>query len=254
MADDASIVVSAADGPPVAKLTVTPSSGIAPLEVSADASGSADTDATPIATYTFDFGDGTPPTGPQPDPIATHVYSADGRYTATVTVTDTAGLSDTATVSVLVGSNLIQNPGFEVDTSGWNSGTAPGVTLSRITGGHSGESAAMVANGGSTVAHCVLNDSPDWVRPTSAGVYTGSLWVRADTPGATLNLRFREWSSGVAVGSAATQLTLDSSWRLVSVVYTPAAAGTSTLDFNAYVANAPPGTCFYADDARIVRD
>jgi hypothetical protein len=49
-------------------------------------------------------------------------------------------------------------------------------------------------------------------------------------------------------------VTLDQSWRQVSVDYQPVAAGASRLDFNAYLANAPPGTCFYADNALIVRD
>jgi hypothetical protein len=37
------------------------------------------------------------------------------------------------------------------------------------------------------------------------------------------------------------------------VTYTPASPGSSNLDFNAYLpsASAPPGTCFYADDAVI---
>jgi hypothetical protein len=35
--------------------------------------------------------------------------------------------------------------------------------------------------------------------------------------------------------------------QLVTVSYVPASAGSSTLDFNAYVSNAPVGTCFYAD-------
>jgi Pyruvate/2-oxoglutarate dehydrogenase complex, dehydrogenase (E1) component, eukaryotic type, alpha subunit len=47
------------DAAPVAALTVTPTSGVAPFAVTADASGSTDTDATPIASYAFSFGDGT---------------------------------------------------------------------------------------------------------------------------------------------------------------------------------------------------
>jgi hypothetical protein len=36
------------------------------------------------------------------------------------------------------------------------------------------------------------------------------------------------------------------------VTHTVAAPGSSTLDFNAYVSKAAPGTGFYADDAMIV--
>jgi hypothetical protein len=88
------------------------------------------------------------------------------------------------------------------------------------------------------------------VTTTSAGTYTGSLWVRADTAGAVLKLRFREYSGTTLLGAPITQVTLTTSWQLVTVSYTIASPG-STLDFNEYVSSAAPGTCFYADDAGI---
>ena len=94
-------VATTPDAPPVAALSVTPSSGTAPLGVTADASASTDTDATPIATYQFDFGDGTI-VGPQAGATATHTYTTAGNYTVTVTVTDTGGLSNTTSKTVNV--------------------------------------------------------------------------------------------------------------------------------------------------------
>src|SRR5205823_1393027 len=87
---------------PNASLTVTPNSGTAPLNVTADASASTDTDNTPIATYAFDWGDGTAATPPQAGATAPHTFAAVGTYTVTVTVKDTAGLSSTATKTVTV--------------------------------------------------------------------------------------------------------------------------------------------------------
>jgi parallel beta-helix repeat protein len=84
---------------PVASLTVSPNDGRAPLLVTADASSSTDTDGTPIATYKFDFGDGTV-VGPQTSPTATHTFTRKHMFTVTVIVTDTAGLSSTASQSV----------------------------------------------------------------------------------------------------------------------------------------------------------
>src|SRR5438093_794963 len=49
---------TAGNQPPVARLTVTPSSGTAPLQVTANASASSDADGA-ITSYRFDFGDGT---------------------------------------------------------------------------------------------------------------------------------------------------------------------------------------------------
>jgi hypothetical protein len=39
----------------------------------------------------------------------------------------------------------------------------------------------------------------------------------------------------------------------LTVTYTPVSPGSSTLDYNAYVTLAAPGTCFYADDGAIYR-
>ena len=244
------------EAPPNAVLSVTPSSGPAPLQATADASGSTDTDATPIATYTFDFGDGSAAVGPQVGATATHTYTTAGTYTVSVTVTDTGGLSSTGNAQVVVTAlaNLVGNPGFETDLSGWNtSGSGSNISLTRVAGGHSGSWAAKLANTGATASTCTLNDSPDWAKPTSAGTYTGSIWVRADVAGKALKLRFREYSGSTLVGTQTTLATLTTSWQRVTVSYTTQAPGSSTLDFNAYLASAdaPPGTCFYADDVAI---
>jgi PKD repeat protein len=243
--------------PPTASLAVTPSSGIAPLAVTADASASTAGSAA-IATYAFDFGDGSAVVGPQSGANTGHTYGSAGTYTAKVTVTDAAGQSSTATSQVAVTSssppNLVGNPGFETNTAGWNtSGSGSTVTLTRVSGGHSGGWSAALANTGTVSGTCALNDSPNWVTATAAGTYTGSLWVRADMPGAPLTLRFREYQGSTLVGSKTATVTLTTTWQQIQVTYMPLAPGLSTLDFNAYVpaAFAPPGSCFYADDAAI---
>jgi hypothetical protein len=149
--------------------------------------------------------------------------------------------------------NLVGNPGFETNTAGWG-GAPTGITLARVSGGHSGGFAAKLTNSGSSASECNLNDSPNWVSTTQAGTYTGSLWVRADVAGATLKLRFREYQGSTFRGSLTTQVTLGTAWQLATVSYTPAAPGSSTLDFNAYISSAPVGTCFYADDAAVGRN
>jgi PKD repeat protein len=239
------------DNPPAAGLSVTPSSGSAPLTVTADASASTDTDATPIASYAFDFGDGTT-AGAQPGATATHTYSTPGTYTLTVTVTDTGGLTSMTTQLVAVApSNYIGNPGFETGLAGWNNDGNASITLGRVTGGHSGDWAAQLTNTGTSPTTCTLNDAPNWVTTTTAGTYTGRIWVRAGSSGPTFKLRFREYQSATLVGTQTATVKLTTSWQLVTVTYTPAAPGSSTLDFNALVSSAKPGTCFYADDASI---
>jgi len=85
-------------GDPVAAFTATPTSGIAPLAVSFDASASAPPDGATIDSYAWDFGDGNSDSGVTP----THTYSTEGTYSATLTVTDSNGNSDTATETITV--------------------------------------------------------------------------------------------------------------------------------------------------------
>jgi hypothetical protein len=148
--------------------------------------------------------------------------------------------------------NLVRNPSFETDTSGWNTaGSGSGVTLGRVAGGQTGDWAAQLANTSATATECALNDSPNSVAVTSSGTYTAVVWVRADSPGATIKLRLREYGGSALLGSASAQTTLTTSWQRVSVAYTPTAPGASTLDLNAYVPSANTGTCFYADSASL---
>jgi len=103
-------ITAGTDAAPAATLAVTPASGQVPLGVTADASASSDRDATPIASYQFDFGDRSAPVGPQATAAASHTYSAAGTYTVTVTVTDTGGLSSTATSTVQVTAGTADAP------------------------------------------------------------------------------------------------------------------------------------------------
>jgi hypothetical protein len=166
----------------------------------------------------------------------------------TVTGTDT-GKTGTANLNV----DYVKNPGFETGLTGWNtSGSGANVTLTRVSGGHSGGWAAQITNTGTTTTtFATLQDSPNWVTATRAGTYTGRMWVKADASGALLKLKFQEFSGTTLVGSATSQVTLTTSWQQVTVAYTIKSPG-SSLDFQAFVANPGPGAVFYADDASIV--
>jgi PKD repeat protein len=82
---------------PAASFTANPLGGKAPLEVTFDASASAG--QAPIASYAWDFGDGTTGSGV----TATHTFANQGDYVVILVVTDTYGLVGpiaSATVSV----------------------------------------------------------------------------------------------------------------------------------------------------------
>lgn len=99
----------AANTAPVAALTATPRVGDAPLTVNFDASASTDADAgDTIASYTFDFGDGSAQVT-QSTPTIQHTYNSRGVYRATVSVTDSRGLvsGNVAQVEVEIAAALL---------------------------------------------------------------------------------------------------------------------------------------------------
>lgn len=90
------------DTAPTAALTATPQSGNVPLQVTLDGSGSSDPDAgDSVASYTFDFGDGSQPVT-QSTPRITHTYSSAGEFRATLTVADTHGKNSIDNASAII--------------------------------------------------------------------------------------------------------------------------------------------------------
>ena len=88
------------NGPPVAAFTATPQSGVVPLEVHVDASGSHDADGA-IVSYAWEFGDGATATGV----TATHTYDTPRAqpYVVRLTVTDDSGATDFTTRDIQAG-------------------------------------------------------------------------------------------------------------------------------------------------------
>jgi glucose/arabinose dehydrogenase/type 1 glutamine amidotransferase len=83
---------------PVAVAAANKTSGKAPLRVNFSSAGSTDADGDAL-TYAWDFGDGGTSTEAEPS----YAYKKNGTYTATVTATDPAGHTGTASVHVTVG-------------------------------------------------------------------------------------------------------------------------------------------------------
>ncbi|MDX6742430.1 ThuA domain-containing protein [Actinocorallia sp. A-T 12471] len=85
---------------PIAKISGVPDSGRAPLQVAFSSAGSSDPDGDAL-TYAWDFdGNGTTDsTAANP----THTYTANGQFTARLTVRDPGGKTGSATFAVTVG-------------------------------------------------------------------------------------------------------------------------------------------------------
>jgi hypothetical protein len=103
-----------------ARLARSPSSGAAPLTVTLDPSGSRPSAS--IASYSIDFGDGTPAgTGGAPQ---SHVYAANGMYTATLTITGADGRQATDSRLVQVGDGISRPANYDLSVS-----VDPGLTV-----------------------------------------------------------------------------------------------------------------------------
>lgn len=91
---------------PVAALTGSPLTGDAPLLVNFNASASSDADpGDTIASYTFDFGDGSAPVT-QATPLIAHTYTDHGEFRGTVRVTDSRGKVSDNVAGVVIDADL----------------------------------------------------------------------------------------------------------------------------------------------------
>jgi hypothetical protein len=187
--DDVTIGVSPVPGTNVAPTVDAGPDRQITLPGLATMAGSASDDGLPGGTLTTAWsqisGPGTAGFTDATSPTTTVSFSDAGSYVLELTADDGA-LSGTDQVTVTVDpapSNLVGNPGFEIDTSGWNmAGSDAGVALGRVAGGHSGSWAGVLTNAGSAGAMCKLNDQPNWVDVTGVGTYQTSMG-RTDAPG-----------------------------------------------------------------------
>jgi glucose/arabinose dehydrogenase len=109
------VVYNGANHPPTAVIAANPTSGVAPLTVGFDGSGSNDLDTGDSLTYAWDLdGDGQLDDSTAVAP--SHTYTAAGSVTARLRVTDPAGASDTQSTTITVGAAANSPPVPVIDT------------------------------------------------------------------------------------------------------------------------------------------
>jgi len=250
------LTVSRPNSLPTLSVSLSRSSGIAPLAITADASASSDAEG-PILSYRFSFGDGAV-VGPQATPVASHTY-APGLWTLSVTVTDTQGAVRSGEYRITVatpgtGPNLCGNPSFETNTTGWNStGSA---SYQRVPGGFGGASALQLTGTSAGTSTFGVNDSPNWVGQTGpAGTrFRFSAWVRSASATGAVRVQVREYMGDDKIGAStlSTPVRMSPDWQLVTVDHVNQVAG-SMLDFQLLDSPEAPGEVFLVDEASIHR-
>jgi PKD repeat protein len=85
---------------PIANFTYSPETPLVDETVTFNASNSEPNGGT-IVSYNWDFGDGSAPVNTT-SPTITHIYTATGNYTVTLTVVDSENLTDTTSASIII--------------------------------------------------------------------------------------------------------------------------------------------------------
>jgi len=85
---------------PIANFTYSPETPLVDETVTFNASNSEPNGGT-IVSYNWDFGDGSAPVNTT-SPTITHIYTATGNYTVTLTVVDSENLTDTTFASIII--------------------------------------------------------------------------------------------------------------------------------------------------------
>jgi hypothetical protein len=179
-----------------------------------------------------------------------------------------AGLAVLTCLTAVVASNVVlgspasageevANGTFEVSTSGWlatpkDDGTAP-VALARVLGGHTGSYAARVSNTSSVTATTVLNDSPNSVPSTVAGLtYRATAWLRASQANTSLVLRLLQFDTNNALLSSKQSYywATDTVWHKLTLDMVAVKTGAS-IDVNALAWDLGASKSFLVDDVSV---
>jgi PKD repeat protein len=132
--------------PPVAVAAASATSGTAPLTVAFSSGGSHDSDGS-IVSYSWNFGNGATSSAANPS----YTYTNTGAFTATLTVTDNNGATNSAGVVINVGSS--------------SGGTGPTILTQPVS--------QTVASGGTATFTVVASGSP---TPTVRWYRDGQTW------------------------------------------------------------------------------
>ena len=242
--------------PPTAAFTFSPASPQTGQEVTfTDAS----TDNGSIASRAWDtdndgsYDDGTATT-------AKRTFTSAGTFTVGLQAVDNLGAAATTTRQVTVTGgpppppppgNLIANPSFEVNTSGW-AGFQGSLAREVLGGAPDGGAVARVTRSSGTY---FTIDAGDNVASTAAVTYRATAWVKAasaSSVGKPIQIKLRERNAGgtVIADVSSPAVNLSNSWQQLTVQRTTAAGNRLGVRLSHQLAVA--GDAFHADAFTLV--
>src|SRR5215469_4944838 len=168
------IAYNAANQPPKAVITATPTNGPVPLTVGFDGTGSSDPEGKPLS-YSWDLnGDGT--FGDATGPTASYTYTTAGVYHPSLRVTDDQGATDTKSVTITAGNTapvaVIDSPSSSLT---WKVGDTINFS-GHATDAQDGTLPASALNWSLIIHHCFTpTDCHTHLVQTFNGISSGSL-------------------------------------------------------------------------------
>jgi len=114
------------DGKPIAEMSASPITGVAPLTVDFDGSASGDPEEEAL-TYLWDFGDGG--TDTTTTPLTSHTYNSDGTYSASLVVRDPGGLESAPFALTIIVGNTPPTPVINSPAEGSTFSVGQTITL-----------------------------------------------------------------------------------------------------------------------------
>jgi glucose/arabinose dehydrogenase len=198
------VTYTAANQPPTARISATPTTGSAPLAVSFDGSTSTDPEGRTLA-YSWDFdGNGT---ADLTAAKTTYTYTATGTYRAQLRVTDDQGASSSASVTITVG-NTPPVPFIDTPSSSLRWKVGDKISFSgHASDTQEGNLAATALTWTVTLQHCATPTSchPHEIQ-SYPGVASGSFTAIDHEYPAYIELKLTATDAGGLTASTTTRL------------------------------------------------
>ena len=164
----------------------------------------------------------TPPTTTTAPPVTTTTVPPTTTTAPPVTTTTTTTPPASTTTTTPPAPNLVTNPGFETNLTGWTAGAK--ASLQRVATPHTGSWSVRVKRT-SGKGDAVLDDNPSTVSSTAARPYSAAAWVSGPV-GVRARLLVVERAGSTQVRQTSVDVTLASAgWRQITLSVLPPVAG-----------------------------